>query len=85
MAMAVQDVLATETQLAINPLRVSPIPQSGKWPRCTELQKHNPFTPWYAPAPNPTISNHAASHLLWGKVALLYVASSSLRGTYFHL
>lgn len=77
MAMAVQDVLATETQLAINPLRVSPVPQSGKW--------HSPFAPWYAPAPNPTISNHAASHLLWGKVALLYVASCSLRGTYFHL
>ena len=64
MAMAVQDVLVTETQLATDPLRVSPVPQSGRWPRCTELEKHNPFAPCYTPALNLTVSNHAVSHLL---------------------
>lgn len=64
MAMAVPDVLATETQMAIDPLRVSPVPQSGKQPRRTELEKHNPFTLCYMPALNLTMSRHAVSHLL---------------------
>jgi len=64
MAVAVQDVLAVESQLASDPLRLSPVAQPGKRPRCPELEKHNPFAPCYAPALHFTISNHTASHLL---------------------